>query len=46
MPTVIRTVHDLVRHARGPTHHHHHHQSVHEARRMRAHHILVTHSLA
>ncbi|MBP2525347.1 MULTISPECIES: hypothetical protein [Rhodococcus] len=45
MPTVIRTVHDLVRHARGPTHHHHH-QSVHEARRIRAHHILVTHSLA
>ncbi|BDQ22870.1 hypothetical protein RQN9TF_26945 [Rhodococcus qingshengii] len=45
MPTVIRTVHDLVRHARGPTHHHHH-QSVQEARRMRAHHILVTHSLA
>lgn len=45
MPTVIRTVHDLVRHARGPSHHHHH-QSVYEARRMRAHHILVTHSLA
>jgi len=45
MPTVIRHVHDRARHAGGLAHTHHH-QSAHEARRIRAKHILVTHSLA